>query len=948
MAISRRGFLVQSALAGGTLAAAPALWAAPHKARPGAASPPIDAEIVWLDGAAPTLHEGLTWGVPWPRGTKKARARFGLRDAGGGALPMQSWTTATWPDGSIKWTAHAIPAGAGGNAPLIVGPGRPAASAAPVSAAVQGDAIVVRNGAVTWRIGTRGAQIIRSALHGTRETLRNVRLVATAQDRPESEAAESVTRSRFESAIETAAIEQDGPVRAVIRVEGRHRGANRVDSTGGTPTASGAAAERRAWLPFSLRLYFHAGSESVRIVHSFIFDGDEQKDFLCGLGLTGDVPMADLPYDRHIRFAGSGDGIWAEAVQPLTGLRRNPGKDFTEAQVAGRKVPPVAEMAAPVREGLPYVPHWSDFTLAQANADGFTIAKRTKEGHGWIDADTGGRANGLGFVGGPAGGAAFGMGDFWQRPPVRLDIRDAATETAAFTLWYHAPDAVMDLRFYHDGMGMTDHVAENEGLDITYEDYERGWGTPHGIARTTEFTLWALAETPTRERFAAMAHFVARPPRLVPTPARLHAAGVFGDWSLPDRTTPAKSAIEEQNDFLLRFYREQVEQRRWYGFWNYGDVMHTYDADRHVWRYDIGGYAWDNSELSPDLWLWYSFLRSGDARVFRMAEAMTRHTGEVDVYHLGRFRGLGTRHAVQHWGDSSKQPRVSNAAYRRIYYYLTADERTGDLMRELLDGDRTLVHVDIGRKVNARRPGSAPPGGTGAVTADAPLPAGQIFLQFGTSWSTLVGAWLTEWERTGAKTWRDRIVAGMTSLAALPKQWFAGGARFDLASGRFIGPGDAVSVSHLNSVFGAVEINAELFDLLDVPAYEKAWLDYCVAYNAPPERFAALTGAKDRGGRNLKEGHSRLTAFAARHLGDPVLARRAWDEFFSGDAGLGLGVAARARRVDGPAVLKPVDEAPGVSTNATAQWGLAAIQNLALVGDVVEAAWSDRATNRKR
>ena len=66
----------------------------------------------------------------------------------------------------------------------------------------------------------------------------------------------------------------------------------------------------------------------------------------------------------------------------------------------------------------------------------------------------------------------------------------------------------------------------------------------------------------------------------------------------------------------------------------------------------------------------------------------------------------------------------------------------------------------------------------------------------------------------------------MTSIAALPKQWFAGGAAFDLASGRFVGPGDKVSVSHLNAVFGAVEIHSELIDLLDVPAYEKAWLDY--------------------------------------------------------------------------------------------------------------------------
>jgi hypothetical protein len=37
-------------------------------------------------------------------------------------------------------------------------------------------------------------------------------------------------------------------------------------------------------------------------------------------------------------------------------------------------------------------------------------------------------------------------------------------------------------------------------------------------------------------------------------------------------------------------------------------------------------------------------------------------------------------------------------------------------------------------------------------------------------------------------------------------------------------------------------------------------------------------------------------------------------------------------RVAGPDVLNPVDEVPWVSTNETAQWGLAAIQNLALIG----------------
>ena len=60
-----------------------------------------------------------------------------------------------------------------------------------------------------------------------------------------------------------------------------------------------------------------------------------------------------------------------------------------------------------------------------------------------------------------------------------------------------------------------------------------------------------------------------------------------------------------------------------------GDVQHTYDQTRHEWRYDTGGYAWDNGELGTDLWLWLSFMRTGRADVFHRARALTRHLAEV-------------------------------------------------------------------------------------------------------------------------------------------------------------------------------------------------------------------------------------------------------------------------------------------------------------------------------
>ena len=111
----------------------------------------------------------------------------------------------------------------------------------------------------------------------------------------------------------------------------------------------------------------------------------------------------------------------------------------------------------------------------------------------------------------------------------------------------------------------------------------------------------------------------------------MHSTGVFGVWSLPDRSTAFKKSIEDGLDSVLAFYERQVEDRSWYGFWQYGDFMHSYSAPRHVWHYDWGGHAWDNTELGAPLWLWYSYLRSGRADLFRLAEAHSRNTSETDA-----------------------------------------------------------------------------------------------------------------------------------------------------------------------------------------------------------------------------------------------------------------------------------------------------------------------------
>ncbi|MFF9023423.1 exo-rhamnogalacturonan lyase family protein [Streptomyces eurythermus] len=907
--IPRRSLLKAAAVAGAAAQFSWALGARDAEAAPAAAADGADpVTLDWLEDGGLGAAPGATVGVPWPMGAHQADQSFAVTDADGGHVPVQTWPLAYWPDGSLKWTAHAVATGTG-TGKLTLTTGTPAEPARKVTVDSGGGTIDVSTGVITAKIGKNGSTIVKSVTRGSTEIARNGRLVLLRQPEIEDEDQGTVRTERFDGAVSAVTVEQDGPVRAVVRVDGKHRKGD------------------REWLPFSLRLHFYAGSDSFRMVHTITYDGKQEPgkasgDFIRGLGVRFTVPMRDAAYDRHIRIGGEGTGLLREAVQGITGLRRDPGAAVQAAQYEGKKLPDPATWDQRVTTRLGYIPHWGDYTLAQLSADGFTVRKRTKKGHGWITAGGGRRASGFGYVGGASGGLSFGLRDFWEKFPAQLDIRDAHTDQATVTLWLWSPEAQpMDLRFYHDGMGQDTYAEQLEGLNITYEDYEPGFGTPYGIARTSELLFWANDSTPTADTLARQAEAVRVLPQLAAPPKQLIKAKVFGPglYSEPDRSTPAKARIEDHLDFLFTYYRDQVETRRWYGFWDYGDIMHTYDSARHVWRYDIGGYAWDNSELSPDLWLWYAYLRSGRSDIFRFAEAMTRHTGEVDVYHLGTWAGLGTRHGVQHFADSAKQQRIANTTYRRFYYFLTADERVGDLMHANVDSDETFLVLDPQRKVR-----------TDPYTPDRHA----LSIGFGTDWSGLVSAWLTEWERKGPK-WekaKARVLSTMAGIAAQPNGFVQGSGLYDLDTGEFaVADKPAVSVSHLSAVFGLNELCAELIHLVDMPKFKEAYLDYCRYFNATKAEQAARYGT-NFGTLLLFQGHSRLDAYAAVQTGDPALAKRAWAKFYNSD-GYTESSPWKTEKLTGPAGLVEGGEAAWVSTNDTALYGLAAIENLALLGD---------------
>jgi hypothetical protein len=887
--ITRREFLKDSALTGAGFTTASltegSLFAAAVQGSKSAARTPVSnfapVKLHWLGNNSPALPIGVSFGVPWAKGQVQREATFHL--SGGSAdLPLQSWPLAFWPDGSVKWSGFTTVAPAALSGSLTLSPGASSTTGS-VSVKNDGKSVLVDTGALQCSIPLKdSANFIDSiTLPSSDIEPRSIvgagQLVCILQTGPDGEEQDARPREKFVSVVRKVTVEQTGPVRAVVKLEGKHKGTT----------------SDREWLPFHVRLYFYTGQTAIRMVHTIFFDGDQEKDFIHGLGVSFAVPMREEIQNRHVRFSGKGDGLWSEPIQPLIGRGgvqrtvRDGGGDVYPTQLEGKRVPNRTQMSDAARTLLDHWAIWDDFKLTQLDHTGFSIRKRPNPQSSWLFSAAGDRSSGFVFAGDVSGGLGVSIKNFWQSHPAELTVQKVSSSAAELTAWLWSPEAApMDLRHYD---------TRAHGLEASYEDVQPGNSTPYGIARTSELMLWPTADVPSKSACSNMAKLGTELPLLVATPEHFHAVRACGLWSVRDPSTPFKAAIEGNLDDTLALYLNQIEERHWYGFWNYGDVIHSFDRDRHVWRYDLGGMAWDNSELGTDTWLWYSFLRSGRADIFRMAEAMTRHTGEVDSYHFGPMMGLGTRHGVSHWGDGAKEARIGQAAFRRYFYYLTTDERTGDIMHDALQAEHSVARYDPMRLADPPQPGD---------------PDFAVRIRLGPDWLALAGNWMTEWERTGNIAYRDKILTGMKCIEAMPHGFRTGKnlvAGFDAATGKLTPRDDTRGAYNLSTIMGGAELMFELNMSIDNDAWKKVWNDFCAD-----------------SGTNISAG--KLQAYAYRTSKDPALAKNAIASLRSSSKVAG-------GHVDPPEGLATMED--GTDTNGASQDSLNAIGVLEFCADAL-------------
>lgn len=851
----------------------------------------------------------VTFGSYWEKGAlvipnfkKDQMDSFTLRNENKESIPVQSRITAWWPDGSIKWVAHTADASKMGQEAALtaqIKSGEVSEETAElVSMIIRRDDnwLYIDNGVLSLKVPTGKNKVDILAedifLNGKLRVKKTSPVLYLEEQGNENstnfdlDGQTKVTRV-YKAAIKAVTIEEDGPLALTIKAEGSYQYQNQNK------------------MKFCIRMYINKNSSDIRFVHTFFFDGDEQTDFLKGLGIRFDTVLEGRPYEHHIRFAG--ELPFKEAAILLNSYYPRLQPSVLKKQLDGKTWGYPAD--SDVEKAAADLPVWNRYFLYQDSADHYRIGKQTKPQCCVLSAAEGRRAHGAMEVCGENGGILLGIRDFWQKYPSGLEVTNLAGDNAFCTAWFYSPEAKsFDFRHY-----------DTRSYQMTsYEGFPWFGASPEGIAVTSECTLSVCSSLTAEDELNTFANRVNKPPVYVESPIAYHEKRAFGYWSLSERKTESEAFLENQLDQLFDFYKNEIEARKWYGLFDYGDVMHTYDPIRHCWRYDMGGFAWQNTELVPTYWLWLYFLRTGREDVFTVAEAMSRHCSEVDFYHFGPMAGIGSRHNVRHWGCSCKEPRVSMAGHHRVYYYLTGDARIGDAMADAKDADLSLKNITYFQQKDETGP--------------------YVVIRSGPDWTSFLSNWMTQYERTLEPYYLEKIRQGIKDVSEMPFGLASGPSYRYEENGHLIyeGEDEKSPNMHLQICMGGPEVWWELADMLGDETLRKLLSIYGGFYYLTPRQKSEKTnGQIENRPFAFPWFASDIGAYAAAQTRDQELATTVWKNLLNALIKIGdeSGFAPQIYAKDDE--KKDLFEIPWIKTNFAAQWGLNTITTLEFLRDAL-------------
>jgi hypothetical protein len=199
--------------------------------------------------------EPVTLGIPFAEGDVSPTAQMHVTDADGQALPTQIATMAVWGDGSIRWLKVTFPADVDANQTTryTLRSGSPPPHASPLTVEDGAEGITVTTGPLRFQVHRTAFTLIDRAwldLDGDGTFSGSEQLVTASPDGPFAEQ-DGQRYAATNQPPSVVTVEEAGPLRVVLKIEGRHmRGGESL-------------------LKYETRIYAYAGQPFVRIRHTY-------------------------------------------------------------------------------------------------------------------------------------------------------------------------------------------------------------------------------------------------------------------------------------------------------------------------------------------------------------------------------------------------------------------------------------------------------------------------------------------------------------------------------------------------------------------------------------------------------------------------------------------------------------------------------------------------------
>jgi len=594
----------------------------------------------------------VTVGIPFQEGALPRDRTLTLTPPNGDAVELQTTTLAHWPDGSAKWVLldYLADLKAGADEPWRLRIADAPKTQAPLLASETTKGCLVSTGPLRFLASAgAGKPLFRvwldrngdgrfdedESVEGDAQPELFLRLQKTPPGPPDRENwlrdASDDPGELFLGSLDRerkVSIEENGPVRAVVRIDGWH-----------------VSRQGRRVFPFTLRIHFFRGSRRLRFQHTFVASEDVKENFLREMGVV-------LPF-------GGGN------VQATVGL-----KDDRKTESLGpRDALSVSAIGDP---RLYHLVSFRDKKRVHAAAERRTGAVRSKladgeDPPGWAALAT------------DRGGMALGFRDFQYLHPKELRLEGDGRMVVY--LWPERGNKCLDLRRRSEHLdrrynenGMDPYggrgIAKTHEWMVEYSAAPPDADAARDLARALNEPIVPYVTPEYYLNTKAFGEFQPHDPKAFP---RLEAAVAFGfRYMRALRRAFGLDGMIDWGDIAL-------------GGVGQADHSGAKNPEGLPWRGYLG---WCNSDFSLAHGFFLHYVRTGDREVLLDGEAMTMHVMDIDTNHYDPKDptqiGRGHRHDQQHWGNGLRDYCYApNAAID--LYLLTGNRRAFDVAREMAD-----------------------------------------------------------------------------------------------------------------------------------------------------------------------------------------------------------------------------------------------------------------------